>query len=95
MVVDLQSETGTFINDQRISKSIAGEYDSIKVGSHVFQLQAMGEQAKSTLPQAEEKAFEKQEPTINATKNESSQLKNISSNGQAKGGRNGKEKIVV
>src|SRR5688572_20566613 len=38
MVVDLESETGTFINDQRITNQLAGDYDTIKIGNHVLQL---------------------------------------------------------
>ncbi len=52
MVVDLESETGTFVNDKRISKGIAGEYDTIKVGNHVFQLDEAQEQSQSK-PQEE------------------------------------------
>lgn len=36
LVVDLESATGTFINDRKVTKEFAGDYDSITIGNSVF-----------------------------------------------------------
>lgn len=38
LVVDLESASGTFINNRKVTKEFAGDYDSITIGDSVFRL---------------------------------------------------------
>ncbi|RYZ29344.1 MAG: FHA domain-containing protein [Chitinophagaceae bacterium] len=98
MVVDLESESGTFINDKKITKGIAGEYDTIKVGSQVFQLnepketataptkQQFSSNGEASAPHPQRQQFADIAPQENKATDSSNHL---NKNGK------GKEKIVV
>jgi len=97
MVVDLESASGTFINDKKITKGIAGEYDTIRVGNQVFQLNDVAETATTHTGQAvaSNKETTAVPPQIQTFANLSSQDNASTTNQQSTKTAKGKEKIIV
>lgn len=97
MVVDLESESGTFINDKKITKGIAGEYDTIRVGNQIFQLNEIVETATAATGEsiASNKETTAVHPQIQTLANLSSQENASTTNQQSNKTAKGKEKIIV